>query len=60
MLRMRARPPSAAGLGPLPAGTAVGGGRIDQAGQILFYSALDHDTAVARTTTAAQYLISGS
>jgi hypothetical protein len=35
-----------AGLGPAPAGTPVEGGRMNQAGQIFFYGALDLDTAV--------------
>lgn len=46
----RGRPGShsatAAGLGPAPAGKPVDGGRMNQPGQILFYGALDRDTAV--------------
>jgi RES domain-containing protein len=50
----RARPNShsatAAALGPAPAGTLVEGGRMNQAGQIFFYGALDRDTAVREAT----------
>jgi len=38
--------PTAAGLGPPPAGTRVAGGRMNQAGQIFFYGALARDVAL--------------